>query len=55
MKLLFFNNAIISRQQIANNISSKKGSYNLLITSNRKCSKPMIFNGKKSCSSCSGR
>ena len=55
MKLLFLNNGIISRQQIANNINSKNTSYNFLITSHRKCSKPMVFNGKKTCSSCSGR
>jgi hypothetical protein len=55
MKLLFLNNTIISRQEIINNISTKNTSYNFLITSYRKCSKPMVFNGKKTCSSCSGR
>ena len=55
MKLLFLNNGIISRQQIANSLSTKNTSHNFLITSNRKSSKPMVFNGKKTCSSCSGR
>ena len=55
MKLLFLNNTIISRQEMINNISAKNTSYNFVITSNRKSIKPMIFNGKKTCSSCSGR
>ncbi len=54
MKLLFFNNTISSKE-IEYGINNNKISYNLFIKSSRKCNKPMVFNGKKSCSSCSGR
>ena len=61
MKLLFYNNNTVSKEELENlktktNTIGNNVKINIFLKkSHRNCSKPMIFNGKKTCSSCSGK